>query len=352
VYDAFTPVDETSFSEKGLKPMTLAWRKELRSWAKQSALEFGMREGVLGVVLGGSLARGQEWRHSDLEIGVLVEKRIEDLPYFNVRQGRGVEVIQLVRGELEEQVKQVEAGDLSSVSRWPIQLWLGKVLHDPSGVLGRFIRQFDEGLFQPEVVERKVSELRGVIDETLGEARVLLASERPAAALVRTRYAMNEAILAQHWTLGELPRSQNRTDSRLRRLCSKHSTLPFYDLYREVFALSETRQVIKNSWPLVREQVLEIARLWGDSARDFFIYAVDSNFGWRQNAGILTVYRLYVPIIGDEGARLFEKLDDPQWAKQNRDLLAFLGLTFANKAAVSALVERLTAACSGFERMH
>jgi hypothetical protein len=95
----------------------------------------------------------------------------------------------------------------------------------------------------------------------------------------------------------------------------------------------------------VKQEVLEITRLWGDSARDFFMYAVDSNFAWRQRAGILTVYRLYIPIIGAEGQRLLEKMDSPEWAEQNADLAAFLGFQNASRAEVSALLAQFSETC-------
>jgi hypothetical protein len=227
-------------------------------------------------------------------------------------------------------------------------LWEGRVVYDPSVVLARFKKQFDAGLFIKEVVEKRLAGLNQKITKTLEDARGLLAAAKPAAALVITRGAMNEAILAIHWAHGELPRSQNRTDSRLRRLCSKHQTMPFYALYRDVFDLSDTQKIIKKTWPVVRESVLEITRLWGDPARDFFVHAVDSHFAWRQNAGILTVYRLYVPIIGRPEQGIFNLLDNAEWAGKNKDLMRFLGLTNANQDVVTILVDRLEYASKDF----
>jgi len=329
--------------------MVQMWRNELRAWANQCAVEFQNKEGVLGVVIGGSLARGQEWRHSDLELGILVEERDQNMPYFNVFRGRGVEAIQLVRHELEEQIGLVEMGDLLPVLEWPIQLWKCRVFYDPTGTLGSFKKQFDARLFTPEAVEKKIASLRQKIDQMLEEGRGLLAQNRPVAALTRARLAMNEAIQAVHWAHGELPRSQNRTDYRLHMLCRKHDILPFYTLYRDVFSLSDTTRAIKTAWPKVKEQVLEITRLWGgDSARDFFIHAVDSNFTWRNNAGILTVYRLYIPILGSPEQGITEKLDDPHWVGKSKDLMDFLGFTNTDQNAVRILIDRIADACSFF----
>lgn len=332
--------------------MSETWRNELRTWADQVASEFQRQVGILGVMIGGSLARGQEWRHSDLELGILVEEKNQKQPYFNIFSGRGVEAIQLVRPELEEQVRLAESGDRAGLLRWPIQLWQGRIVSDSTGLLTRFKGQFDAGLFSPEVVEKKLAGLREQIDRALDEARGLLVQDRPAAALVRARLGMNEAILAIHWAHGELPRSQNRTDSRLRLLCRRHSLMPFYALYREVFDLEGATQVIRATWPAVKEQTLEITRLWGDSARDFFAFAVDGEFAWRQNAGILTVYRLYVPIIGSPEQGISARVDDTAWRRDNGQLVRFLGLENAGKARVSDLVERIAASSHFYSSYH
>jgi hypothetical protein len=250
--------------------ITENWRVQLQNWANQYANELANKPGIVGVVIGGSIARGQEWRYSDLEVGVLVEEKDESIPYFNVNTGRGVEIIQLILPQIETQIKQVEAGDITPVAIWPIQLWKCRIMHDPQGVLEQFKKQFDSRLFTNEVLEKRIENLRLNIKDRLAEANRLIAEGKPVSALVEVRHAMNNVILAFHWANGELPRSQNRTDSRLLALCQRHSIIPVYTLYRDVFALSDTTYVIENIWPKVRNKVLEITRLWGDSAHEFF----------------------------------------------------------------------------------
>jgi len=297
--------------------------------------------------MGGSLARGQEWRHSDLELGLLLEARDPNLPYFNIDTGHGVEAIQLTRPDLEEQVAAVEGGDWLPLVKWPIQLWKGRVMYDPSGLLSRFKRQFDTWLFRDEVLRQKISDQQAKVHTVLQEASGFLESGRPAAGLVRARAAMNDLILAFYWSYAELPRSQNRTDSRLRLICRRHNRLDFYRLYRQVYDLDEASRIIRSDWPVVRDQVLEITRLWGDPARDFFDFAVDSHFQWRQNAGILTVYRLYVPVIGGEERGLLGKLDDPEWRLANPRLVTFLGLGDHQVAQTAALVGHIEMTARG-----
>jgi hypothetical protein len=157
----------------------------------------------------------------------------------------------------------------------------------------------------------------------------------------RLNWRSGRGFWASYWAHKELPRSQSRTDSRLRQICRKNNDMSFYALYRQVFSLDRANRVIRKVWPGIRENVLEITRLWGDSARNFFDIAVDSHFAWRQNAGILTVYRLYVPIIGEGERGIFGKLDDPDWAVQNKPLMEFLGLTGIDTETISALIERV-----------
>ena len=295
--------------------------------------------GKRGILLGGSIARGQQWAHSDLEAGLLVDVRDSSIPYFNVDSGRGVEVIQLVGPDLSKQLDAVEAGDLSAVSAWPIQMYRARIISDPTGLLKRFVAQFDRHLFSPNVVRLKLAHHATKSGQASDAARALVAADRPRGALCELRNAMNEAVLALHWSLGELPRSHNRVDSRLRELTTRHGQTDFYALYRDVFELDAVDDVIKRDWPVVKERVLEIASAW--RARAFFETAVDGTFSWGENGGIMSIHRLFIPIIARSGAGFFDSLDDPSWAADNQPLLRFLGLASARANIVTHLAERL-----------
>ncbi|MGW0665126.1 hypothetical protein [Streptodolium elevatio] len=321
--------------------MTDAQVDAVERWALEylDRLSEGGRRGVL---LGGSIARGQQWAHSDLEAGLLTEEHDRPLAYFNVDSGRGVEIIQLSSSDLAQQVEQVEAGDLDPVATWPIQLYRARVVHDSaSGLLARFTAAFDRHLFAPEVVRLKIDEHVVSAADALSRARDLLADGKPRAACCEARLAMNESILVLHWRLGELPRSQNRTDSRLRDVTARHDRGDFYRLYRDTFGLDDADTVIAHDWPTVRDDVLALAGHW--AASEFFEHAVDSTFSWGENGGILTVYRLYVPLFGRPGGGVFDLVDDADWTTKNLPLLRFLGLAHLDAAAVAGLVERIAA---------
>jgi PAS domain-containing protein len=301
--------------------------------------------GRRGVLLGGSIARGQQWAHSDLEAGLLVEARDPSLSYFNVDSGRGVEIIQLIAPDLRQQLALVEGGDLTPVSTWPIQLYRARVISDPTGVLVRFVREFDRHLFSARVVALKLDHHVTKALQLLDRARALLATARPRAALCELRSAMNETVLGLHWSLGELPRSHNRVDSRLRDLTTRHGRAEFYALYRDVFELETADEVIRRDWPIVKERILKIAANW--RARAFFETAVDGTFSWGENGGIISVHRLFVPLIGR--AEIFDSLDHPAWAAAHRSLLQFLGLATAGPQTVSQLVGRIEHALAGIK---
>lgn len=295
--------------------------------------------GKRGVLLGGSIARGQQWKHSDLEAGLLVDAADPSLSYFNVDAGRGVEIIQLIAPDLSQQLDAVDAGDPSVVAKWPIQFYRARIISDPTGLLARFTAAFDAHLFSPSVVGLKLAQHIAKATEVLARARALLAANRPRATLCDLRIAMNEAVLALHWSLGELPRSHNRVDSRLRDLTTRHHRPEFYALYRDVFELDTADAVIARDWPLVKEQVMEIAAAW--RARSFFETAVDGTFSWGENGGIISIHRLFIPLIGRSKVGFFESLDEPDWTQQNPALLRFLGLASAEAESVSQLAGRI-----------
>lgn len=310
----------------------------IERWAL-SYLERLSNGGRRSVLLGGSIARGQQWAHSDLEAGLLIGADDLPIPYFNVDSGRGVEVIQLEENALLAQLDQVDAGQLAVVADWPIQLYQARVVSDPTGVFARFTAAFDAHLFSEEVVARKIEKHASEARRYLDAARLELAQARAAAALSELRHGMNESLLVQYWGLGELPRSQNRAESLLRDLTSRHAIPEFYQLYGDVFDLGSAAEAIANDWPQVKQRVLELAELW--NAAEFFEKAVDSTFSWGEDAGIICVYRLYIPVLGKPDAGIFSSIDDSSWRADNAPLLRFLGLAHATPETVQELIDRV-----------
>ena len=328
-------------------PPAGGWQLEIEEWARSYAERLSAGRGRLGVAVGGSIARGEHWQHSDLEIAVLVDEPDPSLTHFSVDEGRGVEIFQLECGRLKSELARVERGDVTPVASWPVQLYRSRVVHDATGLLLRFATEFDQHLFSNAVRALKVEAHEAALETALAEAEELLSSGRPRAALAMARAGVNERILTLHWALGELPRSQNRVDSRLEEFTERHDLQPFYKLFRDIFELDSTETAIRDDWPLCRDHVLSLTELWeGEASRAFFTEAVDSNFVWGEDGGIISVYRMYVPIIGAPTSGIMQSLDDPDWSRANTSLLRFLGLANADDTTVRALVSRLSVQAS------
>ena len=318
------------------------WSTELERWAVGYADRLRSGSGRDGVAIGGSIARAEQWPHSDLEIAILVDRRDPAITHFNVDSGRGVEIFQLERTQLEGDLARIDAGTLDAVAAWPIQLWRCHITHDPTGLLLRFATEFDRHLFSHQVTELKTRAHRSKVTSLISDTEKRLANGQPRAALATLRNAMNECILLLHWDLGELPRSQNRTASRLLDLTERHGRQDFYQLFRDVYGLDSARHAIGAAWPACKQQVLALTERWeGRASRDFFTVAVDSDFTWGEDDSILCVYRLYVPQLG-----ILDSLDGPAYAAENRSMLEFLGLDETNAGHVGDLLTRLGAAHS------
>lgn len=326
--------------------ISMNWKSTLEMWALDYCRRLAA-DGHAGVILGGSIARGQQWEHSDLEVGYLRSAAEDKLTYFAIDSGRGVERISLEYESLESQVAAVEAGDPSSVAGWPIQLYRGRVQHDPSGLLARFSAMFDRYLFTDVVVGHKIANHLAAADARIHLAQTELAAGRPSAALAHLRWGFNDVILVQYWRVRELPRSQNRTDSRLRDLAERHSLEPFYHLYRDIYHLNDADQVIAEDWPSAKTAVLDSARL-GPATASFFDIAVDGTFSWGANGGILGAYRMHIPILGNPP--LTTVLDNPAWRAKNERLVRFLGFTDADDSAVASFIAQVDATMEGLRQ--
>jgi hypothetical protein len=325
---------------QGSQPAQVSWRTDLHRFADDLLQSFAARADVRGVALGGSLARGMEWQHSDIEMAILVEQRLTDLGYFAVREGRGVEIIQLAADTLAQQIERARTDPLA-VLDWPIQMYQCKVTHDPSGLLAQFKLTFDRTLFLPEVVQAKMQRALEAFDREAAVVQADLDAGRPLTALAQLRSAFNQLILAFYWRHNILPRSQNRTAALLRAHCRRLDAPDFYALYCDVYGFDLTAAQARRLLAACRAEVSAIVSGFGGAAADFFYHAVDGEFRWRQTNGILAVYRLYVPLCLRRFQGQVGVFDDPAWRAERRDLCRFVGL---DRPAAAATAERLARA--------
>jgi hypothetical protein len=208
-------------------------------------------------------------------------------------------------------------------------------------MLRAFKSAFDASLFTDVVVRSKASKDLERFDRELSAASAELAAGRPLSALATLRIGFNHLILAFHWSHRILPRSQNRTDSILREHCHRLGRHDFYALFRAVYALDERRdRSLSELIDACRADVDRIAALAGPAAVDFFRYAVDGNFQWGEDDGILTVHRLCLPLF----VRAYEKkpfeYDEAAWQAAHAALATFLGLEARHADDMPELLRR------------
>jgi hypothetical protein len=318
------------------------WRTEVHRFADDVLRSFAKREDVRGVALGGSLARGLEWKHSDVELAILVDRRLDEFGHFAVRDGRGFEIFQFVEAELRGQIDRAQSDPLA-VLDWPIQMYQCRVITDPSGLLGRFKETFDRRLFSAEVVSAKVARSLEAFDREFATAQADLEAGRPLTAMAQLRVAFNHLILAFYWRHEILPRSQNRTEAMLRMHCKRLGTMDFYALFHEVYDFDLTAAQARALLTSCRTEVNDIVSGFGPAAADFFYHAVDGEFRWGQAKGILTVYRLYVPWCLRRFKKQETAFDDQVWREAHGDLCRFVGLDRPDAAHTVELLARTSA---------
>jgi predicted nucleotidyltransferase len=320
----------------------LHWRTELHRFADDVLRSFAEREDVHGVALGGSLARGLEWKHSDVELAILVDRRLDEFGHFAVREGRGFEIFQFVEAELRGQIDRAQT-DPTAVLDWPIQIYQCRVIADPSGLLGQFKEAFDRQLFSAEVISAKVARSLEGFDREFATAQADLAASKPLTALAQLRAAFNHLILAFYWRHEILPRSQNRTEALLRMHCRRLGKMDFYALFHDVYDLDLTAAQARGLLASCRAEVNDIVAGFGPAAADFFYHAVDGEFRWGQTKGILTVYRLYVPWCLRRVQKQEGVFDSSAWREAHADLCRFVGLDRPDAAVTTELLARAQA---------
>lgn len=323
-------------------PTIEPWRRDLHRFADDIAAEFARRHDVLGVAIGGSIARGTEWLHSDVELGLLVESPLADVGYFHVVDRRGYEAIQLAAPKWREKIDRAEIDPLA-VAGWPPQLFECRIVHDPSGWFARFKRTMDALLMRDDVRAMRVKLECLACDKTLTAARDDLAARRPFAAIARARQAINHVLLALYWSHGVLPRSQNRCELLLRETCERFGRSDVHATFVDVYDLEPFDEDEARSWLRdARPDIDRIALAWGVGAPAFFRHACDGELAWGVGRSILAVHRLCLPQCL-RAAGHAASLDDPAWRGEHASLVRLLGLADEVEPRAASILDRVAA---------
>jgi len=188
----------------------LHWKTKIYNTAFDIANQFSREERIQGVAIGGSIGRGETWKHSDLELCILVEDYISDFQYFNFIQEMGVEIIQLKKDDI---IKFIETDnmEISNILEIPIQIYKCKIINDPLGLLHHFKLKYDSLLFHESIRKMKANEALLHAGNKLAQAKKLIKEGNFKTALSHLRLGLNDMLLGTYWANGILPRSQSRT---------------------------------------------------------------------------------------------------------------------------------------------
>ncbi|ULL16913.1 hypothetical protein DVH26_22200 [Paenibacillus sp. H1-7] len=322
----------------------MSWETELYEKANRIADSFRSHPRVVAIALCGSVGRGQIWEHSDLELCLVVEQRIEELQHFNYIDGMGVEIIQLTRGKLEAFVNEWQGPDRSLLA-FPIQIYQCKILHDPEQVLAPFMHLYDSFLFDDSIVSMKEEEMLKQADLQLDKARRLVETGCAKTAAAHLRIGLNFLLLGYYWRNRILPRSQNRTIYFLKQNSAIIGHDLLYDLFILAFCLNLPDSVLKERLLDAQPSIFPIAESsWGSQSSTFLKYAVDGSLEWGHDQSIIYVYKYCIHRMQANSYDVDSLYDQPSFVESYPELHRFLDFDDLTPDIVSQWIDLYAAA--------
>jgi hypothetical protein len=314
------------------------WKAKLYNTAKNIASRFENDPRILGIAFGGSIGCGVAWKHSDLELCILVEEPIKEFQHFNVIDNMGVEIFQYEKPKLEQFLSVFKEPD-ESVLPFRIQIYGCKIVYDPTGLLGSFKATFDQSLFHEKVTRLKVSEALRHADVRLGRAKELLKLGRARTAAAHLRIGLNDLVLATYWQHRMLPRSQNRTEYFLKKNIAVFGHDHLYKAFIRTFCLDQPLTRMKEYLFQSRGEIHSLAEtLWGSNSSEFFQKAVDGNLEWGYEKSILYVYKYCVHRMQCSDLMEGDVYDRDSYQEQYSHLYRFLDMEELGRQEVEDMV--------------
>lgn len=318
------------------------WKTQIYESARKISDEMKGEPLVSAVAYGGSVARGTVWKHSDLELCLLVDDYIPGLQYFGYKHGMGVEHIQILKQRVLDFLDEYErTGDATGLLKFPIQAYSCRIVADNGGVMARFKQVMDSHLFDPGLVALREREALERADANYGLYQGLLEDGRPNSALAALRLAVNELLLGAYWHYNILPRSQNRTLYLLRKNCrDKIGSMALYEAFRDIYGVGASvpkkREMLADAKP---ELFAIYAGAWGESAPEFLEKACDGKLEWGHADSIVYVHKYCVHVL------LAKKMaegfyDSAEFAEKGVAIRRFLGFDGLSRGALEAMAEK------------
>ena len=315
------------------------WKSQIYKTAYRTAADFAKKDWVLGVAIGGSVARGTVWKHSDLELCLLVNKKNTDADYFNYIDGLGVELIQLECANIEAFISEHErSGQFDDIVSYPLQMYKCRVISDKSGLLTRFKEIYDSHLFDDSIKTLKRNEAQNRANKHFADAEMLLAYGKPRSALGALSVAVNALLIAYYWQHGILLRSQNRTVYLLKKQAHLINGNALCKAFTDIYGVDIPTAKMKARFINAKTDLLAFFRtIWGESGAEFLENACDGKLEWGYESSIVYVYKYCFY------SRLYEQVlagafDDKAYQAKHLNLCCFLGTDETDTARMAELI--------------
>src|SRR5262245_59305214 len=218
------------------------WRKLLEERLAEAVASLGSVPGVRGLVVGGSVGRGEPWPLSDIDLlpivdatpepGAEMERRRSALVDWWAASGRAqtLDVGWLVFTE-EEVTQAVVSAPVHLAGKMPVLRWFhgidktygGRGAADPNGLADAFARWVTVARFDPQVVAARRQEW--IRQTTVARDRAVEATDRDdrVRATLELRQAARalRLVLVEGW--GERLGSMGREWTRFERMAERHN---------------------------------------------------------------------------------------------------------------------------------
>ena len=229
------------------------------------------QEGVLGVVISGSIARGDVWEGSDVDLHVLWESGEKRSAIGGFVEGALINVHDVYAGYMD-----YITGTMKGFCRNDVadQLYGCRIFYDPRGMWSRYKSIIDSRRFDPEIIAGKVEFRMEQARKELSRAEKAHELEDWASVLFYAQQAAMEAAFGATVKCGSLIKSANRFPENLKILAEQNGLEKLYEFFRQIHRLTGNIETVERvvvaceSVPRIFAQELERMGISEDRARE------------------------------------------------------------------------------------
>ncbi|HEX28984.1 TPA: hypothetical protein ENG04_02750 [Candidatus Poribacteria bacterium] len=193
------------------------------------------QKGVLGVVISGSLARGDVWEGSDVDLHVLWRSKGCFSSVGGFLEGVLINVHDVWVDMMEAIVEDIDCFCRSDL---PDQLYGCRILYDPYGLWNRYKAFIDSKRFDPKIIACKVNCYVEKAMKLLAKAEESFRLKDWASSVFYAQRAAIETAFGITVKCGDLIRSANRFPENLKALTERNGLEELYKLFRSVHGLT------------------------------------------------------------------------------------------------------------------